>query len=280
MRPRQWTKNLIVFAPALFGGVLFEAGTAVRVAFAFALACMLSGAVYLFNDLRDAGADRAYAKTRVRPLASGRIKPRQAAVAAAILTAVALGGALALGGRFAALLGAYLLLQAAYTLWLKHVVVLDVLAIAGGFVLRAVAGAEAAGVADSPWLLACAALLVVFLALAKRRQESADLGEGASTHRRVLGVYTRPILDVLIGVSVCATIAGYLVYSAYSAVARIHPLMVLTAPFVVYGLFRYLTLVYAEGSAKTADEVLLTDVRMLADVALWVGAVVVIVYVV
>lgn len=280
MRPKQWTKNLIVFAPAIFGGVLLLPGNALRVVAAFGLMCLLSGAVYVLNDLRDVDADRAYERTRQRPLAAGVLDSRTAGVFAGGASLASLGLAWLLSPRFAAVLLAYLALQVAYTMWLKDLVVLDVLSIAGGFVLRAVAGAVVVGVPNSPWLLACAAFLVMFLALAKRRQELADLGPAASRHRVVLGSYTAPALDVMLASMLGATIVSYLVYTLLSAGARAHPGMVLTTPLVLYGLFRYLMLVYSESPSKTAEDVLLTDAPILVTVGLWLAAVVALIYIV
>lgn len=278
MRPRQWTKNLIVYAPALFGGVLFEPGVLWRATSAFALLCVLSGAVYIMNDLKDSTADRLYVKTRTRPLASGILDRRTATVAALALGSFALAGAPLLGMRFAAAMVAYAVLQVAYTLWLKRLPVLDVLSIAGGFVLRAVAGAAVADVPDSPWLLVCAALLVSFLALAKRRQELSDLGVQAPAHRPVLAWYSIAWLDVVLTAALGATAASYVVYTLLSEGARMHPYMILTAPFVVFGLIRYAVLARSRESSKSAEDVLLTDVPILLDVIAWVLVVTVLVY--
>lgn len=280
MRPRQWTKNLIVFAPALFGGVLLESGVALRLVAAFCLMCALSGAVYLLNDLHDTAADRVYERTRERPLAAGTLSPRVAGITAAVLLIGSCAAGVALEATFGLMLVGYAALQVAYTVWLKHVAVVEVLAISAGFVLRALAGARVANVPDSPWLLVCAALLVGFLAFAKRRQELADLGPTAPRHRPVLAHYPLAALDVLLAALLGATIVSYLAYALVSNAAHTHPLMVLTAPFVTFGLFRYLTLVYADEPCASAEDVLLTDPGILASVSLWLVAVSAIVYVV
>lgn len=280
MRPRQWTKNLIVFAPALFGGVLADPGVARRSTLAFALLCALSGAVYLMNDLRDAEVDRAYDKTRERPIAAGALDCRIAGSSSAALALGALVGASALGVRFAALLVGYLALQVAYTFVLKRFAVIDVLTITAGFVVRAMAGAAAVGVPDSPWLLVCAACLVTFLGLSKRRQELADLGEAAPRHRPALARYPLGALDSMLASALGATVVSYLVYTLLSAGARQHPLLVLTTPLVVFGLFRYSALVYSARSSRSAEDVLLTDVPILLSVMLWAALAVAFVYVV
>lgn len=279
MRPRQWTKNLIVFAPALFGGVLFDSGVGLRLVAAFCLMCALSGAVYLLNDVHDAAADRIYERTRTRPLAAGTLSPRVAGIAAGALLAVSCVAGAALEATFGLTLLGYAALQVAYTWWLKHVAVVEVLAISAGFVLRAMAGARVAQVPDSPWLFVCAALLVGFLAFAKRRQEVADLGPAAPQHRPVLAHYPLAVLDVLLVSLLGATIVSYLAYALLSGAAYVHPLMVLTVPFVTFGLLRYLTLVYTDGPGASAEDVLLADPGILASVSLWLVSVAVIVYV-
>lgn len=280
MRPKQWTKNLIVFAPALFGGVLVDADVAIRVSAAFLVLCGVSGAVYLLNDLHDAAADRVYERTRLRPIAAGMLAPRTAAAGALVVVTVSGVAAFALDTDFGLALVAYVVLQIAYTIWLKRLAIVDVLAICAGFVLRAVAGARIADVPDSPWLLVCAALLVSFLAAAKRRQELDDLGVAAPQHRPVLARYTVPALDVLLSALLGATLVSYLAYTMLSATALVHPLMVLTAPPVVYGLFRYLALVFSEDAASApAEDILFADTGVLAAVLLWLVTVATIVYV-
>lgn len=279
MRPRQWTKNLIIFMPALFGGVVLETGSAARLAAGYGLLCALSGAVYLLNDLHDRAADRVYERTRERPIAVGTLSPAVAMSAALVLMAGSVAGGLALEWGFGLTLLGYAALQVAYTLWLKQVPVLEVLAIAAGFVLRAMAGARIADVPDSAWLLACAALLVGFLAFAKRRQELADLGLEAPRHRAVLAHYTLRGLDALLLGLLAATSTCYVAYTLVSGTAETHPLMALTVPPVVYGLFRYLTIVFTEGPGAPAEDILLADPGILASVSLWLLMVTALVYV-
>lgn len=281
LRPTQWTKNFIVFAPAAFGGVLLREGVAVDLLAAFAVLCVASSSVYVMNDLRDLEADRAYAKTRERPFASGELSVRTGYALSAGLGVVSLAFAWMLGSSFALILAAYMLLQVAYTLLLKHVVALDVLAIAGGFVLRAVAGARVAGIPDSPWLLVCTTFLVLVIALGERRLEVRDLGDDAWKHRPVLRHYGATTLDVLISAMLGSALVSYVVYTLLSPSASGRPLMVLTTPFVAYALFRYVVLLRSDGGlAKTAEELLLTDAPILIDIALWVVAVIVLVYVI
>lgn len=280
MRPKQWTKNLIVFAPAAFGGVLFGEGVVLSLLVAFGAMCVASSSVYVLNDIRDREADRAYEKTRDRPFAAGEISVRDGYVMAAGLCALSLALAFRLDRQFAVVLVAYILLQVAYTFALKHVVALDVMAIAGGFVLRAVAGARAAGTPDSAWLLTCTVFLVSVIALGERRLEIRDLGEDAWRHRSVLRTYDLATLDVVMSAMLGSALVSYVIYTLLSPAAAGRPMMVLTAPFVAYGLFRYVLLLRREGgAAKSAEDLLLTDVPILIDVLLWILSVIVIVYV-
>lgn len=269
MRPRQWVKNGLVFTGVIFAGKLGEAGAIARSFVAFAVFCALSGAVYLVNDVRDREQDRRHEAKRLRPVASGALPPGTAIAAAAVLATAALVASLALGVPFAVASVAFLLLQAAYTFVLKHVVVLDVLAIAAGFVVRALAGILAISVSVSPWLLSCAALLATFLGLAKRRHELLLLQEAAEEHRAALGHYKTRSVDAALWVLTAVTIAAYALYAFLSATAQRHGLLLLTVPFVVFGLMRYRYLVYRHDVGGKPEEVLLTDVPMVVDVTLW-----------
>jgi 4-hydroxybenzoate polyprenyltransferase len=280
VRPGQWTKNLLVFAGLLFGLQLFVAGAVAHAVAAFVIFCALSGAVYLMNDIGDRAIDRLHPLKARRPVASGALSVPTAAVAGVALATGGFAASAALGWKFAAVAGAYLVLQALYSVALKHVVIIDVLTIAGGFVLRAVAGAVAVNVQFSHWLLVCTTLLALFIALAKRRHEIVLLADGATGHRPILGEYSPYLLDQMIAVVTASTLVAYIFYtiSPETEAKFGTPWLGLTIPFPLYGIFRYLYLVHQrEGGGSPAD-LLLTDRPLLICVALWVVAIVAIVY--
>ena len=280
LRPEQWTKNLLVFAGLLFGKRLTDLVAVERAVATFAIFCALSGAVYLFNDVADRAADQAHPRKRFRPVASGRLSSRTAFVAGVVISAAALTGALALSPLLAVVAGAYLAMLALYSAVLKHVVIVDVLAIAFGFVLRAVAGAVAVDVPISDWLLVCTTLLALFLALSKRRHELLLLAEGATGHRPILGEYSPYLLDQMVGVVTASTLVAYAFYaiSADTAANLGTDRLVLTVPFVLYGIFRYLYLVHQKRGGGSPATLLLTDRPLLACVALWTISVIILLY--
>jgi 4-hydroxybenzoate polyprenyltransferase len=279
LRPHQWTKNLVVFAALAFSKHLFEPDAALRSATAFAVFCALAGAAYLVNDVLDAEPDRQHPLKRHRPVASGELPAGVARAAAGSLTLAALAVAAWLGRDFALVALAYFLLTLAYSLLLKHHVILDVLAIAIGFVLRAVAGALAIEVRFSDWLLVCTILLALFLALAKRRHELVSL-EDAAGHRRILREYSPYLLDQMIAVVTASCLTAYAFYTlAPDTVERYRTdRLAWTIPFVIYGIFRYLYLVHRKDQGGSPSDVLLTDRPLLLAVALWGAAVIAIVY--
>jgi 4-hydroxybenzoate polyprenyltransferase len=277
MRPRQWTKNLILLAPLLFSLELGQLVDVFRAVVAVALFCVVSGGVYIVNDLHDLKRDRLHDTRRHRPLAAGELSTRTAAVAAAVLFIVGLGGAVLLGAGFALTTLGYIALQAAYTFYLKNEVILDVMAIAAGFVLRVTAGAQAVHVAVSPWLLSCAALLALFLAFVKRRHELlAD--PHALGHRPVLRKYTPALLDQAIAIVTSSTFVVYAIYTFLSQSAADQPYLMLTIPFVGYGLLRYLYLMHAHHLGGSPEEILLSDAPLAIDLALWAVVVVIVLY--
>ena len=280
LRPEQWTKNLFVFAGTLFGGHLLDAGAIARATAAFVIFCGLSGVVYVLNDLVDREADQRHPLKRLRPIASGRLSPRIAAIAAALLGAVAVAAAVALSATFAWVSVAYLALLVSYSFVLKHLVIIDALAIAAGFVLRAAAGAIAVSVPISHWLLVCTTLLALFLVLSKRRHELTLLADGATTHRPILNEYSPYLLDQMIAVVTASTLVGYSVYatSSETAVRLGTTRLGLTIPFVLYGIFRYLYLVHQKRAGGSPADLLLTDRPLLACVGLWALAVALILY--
>ena len=269
-----------VFAALAFSKHLFEGDPLARSLAAFALFCGLSGTVYLFNDVADLEKDRLHPLKRLRPIASGRLGVRAALLVASGLGAGCLAGSLALGRAFALTAFAYLALNLAYSLWLKELVILDVLAVSLGFVLRAVAGGLAVRVPISEWLLVCTILLALFLALSKRRHELTSLSEQAREHRRILAEYSPYLLDQMIAVVTASCVTAYAFYTLAPETRDKYQTSALawTIPFVIYGVFRYLYLVHKKDQGGSPAELLVTDRPLLLTVALWALAVVAIVY--
>jgi 4-hydroxybenzoate polyprenyltransferase len=279
LRPVQWLKNGFVLAPIVFSGRIGDADAWLKSLLAVVAFCAASSATYLVNDLLDREADRQHPTKRNRPIASGDLGVGTAIAAAVALVGVAAVAAFALGGWFPALLGGYLALTLLYSALLKELVFVDVLVVAAGFVLRVVGGAIAIDVPVSRWLLLCAYLLALYLALGKRRAELALLGEGAGTHRVVLGHYTLPLVDQAISVVLGATVLAYTLYTlAPETVAKVGSEgLMATVPVVLYGLFRYLYLLHRHELGGSPTRVLLIDRPLLACVVVWliVAAVVV-----
>lgn len=280
LRPGQWTKNLFVFAGLLFGKQLFEPRALAVTCAAFVVFCALSGVVYLLNDIADRDADRRHPLKSRRPIASGQLSPGVALAAAVVLGVVFLSLAFWLRPVFGLVAVAYVALQVGYSARLKHIVIIDVLTIAIGFVLRAVAGAVVINVAISHWLLVCTVLLALFLGLSKRRHELTLLASGATEHRRILGEYSPYLLDQMIGVVAASTLIAYIFYTISPETVQNFntEYLALTIPFPLYGIFRYLYLVHQKEGGGSPAEMLLTDRPLLVCVALWAAAVVVIVY--
>jgi len=269
LRPKQWTKNALVFAGIVFAAEIGDWVEWVEALVAFGAYCAASSAAYLLNDLRDAELDRRHPVKRLRPIARGELSERSAVLLALFLVAVAIALASLLGVWSLLLLFAFFCLQAAYSLGLKHVVLLDVAAIAGLFVIRAAAGAVAVDVHISGWLLACTALLALFLALAKRRAEIALVAAEATPGRPVLAGYSESLVDRLVGV---LAVAAVLAYTAYTLTGGNSRWMAVTIPFVVFGIGRYVWLVRSRGVGEEPEEVLLRDVPLLASILVWAAA--------
>jgi 4-hydroxybenzoate polyprenyltransferase len=280
MRPKQWTKNLLVFAGVIFGEKLLVPAAFVTSLEAFGVFCFLSSAVYLVNDVRDRGADRVHPVKSKRPIASGAVSPATAVTAAAVLAGSALIVASTVNAAFALVAASYLLLMWWYSWSIKHVVILDVLALAGGFVLRAAGGAAAVEVAFSHWLLLLTLLLALFLALSKRRAELVALSGEASTHRRSLGEYSPYLLDQMIGVVTASTLLAYAFYTiSPETVEKFGTDRLLwTVPFPLYGIFRYLYLMHQREGGGNPSDTLLEDKPILLCVGLWGAAVIAILY--
>lgn len=279
LRPKQWTKNLLLFAGLVFTYNLLNPGMLSRVILGFAAFCALSSAGYLWNDLRDVAADRLHPVKRHRPIASGQVPVALAAAIAVILGVAGLALAFALGPPFGLVAALYLLLTVSYSIWLKHLVLIDVFGISAGFVLRAVGGAVAIGVPVSPWLYVCTVLVSLFLALGKRRNELELLSGRAAGHRKNLEEYTLELVDQLILIVASVTIMAYSLYT-FSAdnLPRDHSMM-LTIPLVVYGIFRYLYLVRVRRQGGAPEDLLLTDPGLLGTAVAWVALSVIVLYV-
>lgn len=280
LRPSQWTKNLIIFAALMFGQRLQDVRAVLYAVAAFAVFCVLSGVVYLVNDVADRQSDRSHPIKRYRPIASGELPVGLALTAAALLGAGALAAAFWLRPAFGVVGAVYLALLASYSGPLKHVVIIDVLTIAIGFVLRAAAGAIVIEVPISHWLLFLTILLALFLALSKRRHELVLLADGATSHRPILDEYTPYLLDQMIAVVTASTLVAYAIYTVTpETVEKFHTQMLgLTLPFPLYGIFRYLYLVHQREGGGSPAEMLLNDRPLLACVALWAAAVALIIY--
>jgi len=280
LRPAQWAKNLFVLAPIVFSGLLLRPGMTGRAALAVLAFCAASSTVYLINDLRDREEDRRHPLKRLRPIAAGTLKVPVAAAAVIALAATAIVISVELGLGFGLILGSYLGLNLLYTFWFKHMVILDVMTISLGFVLRVEAGAEAARVAVSSWLFLCTTFLALFLAFSKRRHEITLLAGAAAGQRRVLDQYSPAFLDQMINVVTASSVLSYALYSvAPETVQKYHTHdLIYTIPMVLYGIFRYLYLMYQRPGERNPTEAILRDPPFLINLALWGLAVVWIVY--
>jgi len=266
LRPRQWTKNLLLFAGIIFAAKLGDGWRWLDALAAFAAYCAASSAAYLLNDVRDVEHDRGHPVKRTRPIARGELSPRAAYVLAAALLAVAVAFVAPLGLVSLGFLAGFVAVQAAYTLRLKHVVLIDVMTIAALFVVRASAGAAGVHVRISPWLLLCTALLALFLALAKRRGELVLVGAEATPGRPVLEGYSLALVDQLVSIVAACTVIAY---SLYTFTARDSKALMVTIPFVVFGVFRYLLLIHRQDLGEEPEEVLLRDAPILVCIAAW-----------
>ncbi|MCR4437644.1 MAG: decaprenyl-phosphate phosphoribosyltransferase [bacterium] len=271
IRPRQWTKNLLLFAGVMFSLNLGSAPLVMRACLAFAVFCLLSSSVYLVNDVIDAEQDRQHPLKRMRPVASGVLRPVFALSVAGMLAVVGIFGAVCLNAQFAALAVGYYVLMVIYSMWLKRVAPLDTLIIAIGFVLRAVAGAVVVDVAISQWLVVCTTFLALFVALCKRRHELTALGSVATAHRRALIAYSPVLLDQFIILAATSAVMSYTLYtlSPHTLAEFGTPNLVYTVPLVVFGIFRYLYLVHHENGGGNPEVLLFADVPLLAAIILW-----------
>jgi 4-hydroxybenzoate polyprenyltransferase len=272
MRPKQWTKNLILFAALIFSQNLFNTALLLKSVIAFIIFCVISGCVYILNDLFDLKQDKIHPVKSKRPLASGRLKPNSAIAVTVVLLVVSFGTSLAVCNRtFTSITAGYFLLQIVYSIFLKHVVILDVFSIAAGFVLRAIAGAEVIEVPFSTWLLFCTILLSLFLALSKRRHELILLEDDAIHHRKILFEYSPYLLDQMISVVTASTVITYTLYTvSEETVSKFGTdRLKYTIPFVLYGIFRYLYLIHQKNAGGSPEKVLLNDIPILICILLY-----------
>ena len=278
LRPRQWTKNLFVFAGLIFSLKFFELPLLLTVIYAFIIFCALSSAIYLINDVRDAEGDRKHPVKKLRPIAAGKLSPTVAIVTAILLALISLIFSIYLSFSFFLVSLIYFLLMILYTFALRDMVILDTFSIAAGFVLRAVAGVVVIAVELSPWLVICTILLSLFIALGKRRHELVTLGTGA--HRKILDEYNPQLLDQMISAVAGSTVMAYALYTLWpetTAKFGTHYL-IYSIPFVLYGIFRYLYLIYRKEKGSRPEELLLTDIPLLIDIMLWFGSLIFIIY--
>ena len=280
LRPQQWLKNLFIFAPLIFSENIFDRSMFLQTLLAFGIFCLLSGALYILNDLKDLEEDKLHPIKSKRPLARGELKRRQAIAVFVILSFISLILAEVLNTDFFWICLIYFILQLAYSFALKHVVILDVFIVAAGFFLRVIAGAVAIRVQISPWLLICTTLLALFLALSKRRHEIILLDKDAKNHRRILGEYSPYLLDQMISVVTASTVIAYCLYTISGDTIEKFGTnkLILTVPFVLYGIFRYLYLIHQKAEGGTPETLILKDRPLLFDIFLWIVGAALIIY--
>lgn len=281
MRPRQWPKNGFVFVALLFDRQVDEADSVLRAIIAFFLLSLMSSAVYIINDLVDIESDRQHPRKRMRPLPAGELSPQAAAVAAFFFATGSLAAGFWLSPAFGLILLGYLLTQIAYTFSLKHIVLIDVSVVATGFILRIAAGVAVLPRVErfSPWLYIFGGFLALFLALGKRRHELALLGDEAGNHRAILNEYSLELIDRLIGIVTTSAIVAYSLYTFLAEGLPDNHVMMLTIPFLIYGMFRYLYLIHIRHSGGAPEEILLRDRPTQVAIALWAAVVFVALYV-
>jgi 4-hydroxybenzoate polyprenyltransferase len=285
LRPKQWIKNVVVLAGAVFAERLGDPDSVLRAIAAFGAFCLVSSGTYVFNDLLDAERDRLHPEKRTRPIASGRVGRPTAAVLFLLLWGAGIAAGYLLGPRFGAACTSYVLLNLLYTLWLKHQVIIDVMGISVGFMIRAIGGVEVLrdvdpGIALSPWLLLCTFFLALVMGFGKRRSELGLLDEEASRHRAALGDYSIALLDAVIPMVSTAAILAYSIYTIWpETVSKLGTdNLVYTVPFVVYGFFRYLFLIRERGLGGNPSEILFRDAALAVSVVAWMVAIVAILY--
>ena len=280
LRPKEWTKNLVIFAGVLFSQNLFNLPLLFKAFLAFITFCLLSGSVYILNDLTDIEEDKSHPLKSNRPLAAGRLQTSHALFSLIILVPLVLGFSYYLDSAFFLIALCYFLLQVAYSFMLKHIIILDVFTISGGFLLRVIAGVAVINVEISSWFLLCTTLLSLFLGLSKRRHELVVLEKEAQNHRKVLEKYTPYLLDQMISAVTASTIVAYALYTMSEKTIEKFGTknLTFTIPYVLYGIFRYLYLIHQKGSGGDPGHILLNDKPLFIDILLWVITVVIILY--
>lgn len=280
MRPKQWFKNVFVFAPLIFDGKLFDLFYLAQTVAGFVLLCLISGTVYIINDLADIENDRTHPKKRHRPLASGALGIRAATWAAVLIPLVTLPLGFLLNPAMGGILTGYLGIQLAYSLWLKDVVIVDVMIVASGFLLRVAAGVPLVDAERfSPWLYICMTLLALLIGFGKRRHELVLLKDEAGGHRHSLQEYNLALLDHVISIVTASTLLAYALYTFSAPNLPANQTMMLTIPFVLYGIFRYLYLIHVRGMGGAPEEIVLSDRPLQVAIALWGLSVVMVMYI-
>ena len=280
MRPRQWTKNVFVFVPLFFDRKLTDPESVMRTLAAFVLFCLMSSAVYMMNDLADIENDRQHPKKKYRPLPAGELSPAVATVTASVFALVSLVAGYYLTPSLALVLLVYLLLQIAYSLWLKNIVLVDVLVVSSGFILRIAAGVAVIDVERfSPWLYVFSGFLALFLVLGKRRHELVLLGDEGASHRSILSEYNIDLIDRMLGIVTTGAVVAYSLYTFLAAGLPANHAMMLTIPFVLYAIFRWLYLIHVRHEGGAPEDIVLRDRPLQLSIVLWVAVVFVALYV-
>jgi 4-hydroxybenzoate polyprenyltransferase len=279
MRPKQWVKNIVIFAPLVFDVKLFDMRYLAQTLAGFILLCLVSGTVYIINDLADVEKDRQHPRKRNRPLASGQLGTSAAVIAAILIPFVALPLSFLLHPTFGATLLIYLLIQFTYSFWLKNVVIIDVMLIASGFLLRVAAGVPLVEAERfSPWLYICMTLLALLIGFGKRRHELVLLQENANMHRQSLEEYNLPLLDHVLSIVTASTLLAYALYTFSAPNLPPNHAMMLTIPFVLYCIFRYLYLIHVKGMGGAPEEIVFSDRPLQVAFVLWGLSVVIVMY--
>lgn len=279
MRPKQWTKNIVIFAPLIFDVKLFDLHYLAQTIAGFVLLCLIAGAVYIINDLVDIEQDRQHPKKRNRPLASGQVSASAAIVATIAIPLIGLSLGFVLHPLFGMILTLYLLSQLAYSFWLKHIVIIDAMLIASGFVLRVAGGVPLVNAERfSPWLYICMTLLALLFGFGKRRHELALLEGDANVHRKSLREYSLPLLDHILSIVTASTLLAYALYTFSAEGLPENHTMMLTIPFVLYAIFRYLYLIHVKKMGGEPEEIVLSDRPLQVTFALWGLSVIIVMY--
>jgi len=280
MRPHQWTKNFFVYAALIFSQNIFNFPLFLKTTIAFSAFCLISSALYIFNDLKDLEEDKLHPLKSKRPIASGKIKKSTAILMIVVLGLLGFSSAFTLNKNYFIIILVYFLIQMAYSIKLKHVVILDVFVVALGFLIRVVAGGLAIEVSLSSWLLICTILLALFLALSKRRHELVLLEDVASDHRPILEEYSPYLLDQMIAVVTASTVIAYCLYTiSEETVTKFGTTnLIFTVPFVLYGIFRYLYLIHQRSEGGSPEALIIKDKPLLIDIFLWIATAVIILY--